>query len=335
MLFIATYASSIVVRTLARRRIVVPFEIVQTPAVLAIGLGGAVVVTRGNGAGHIALGAASALLAVGCYAAALACWRSRHDLRANFYFYATVALVLALTACGVLLRDMPLVAVLAGLAVVNAWIAQRFLPAALLIHSAVYCLIAAVASGLLTFILAAFVNPATSAWSMPNAAAALTLLTAAVCLAMRAPSTPRAPDLLARLPRLLLAALTVFGSAAVVIVWLAPHAALIAPADGVLPTLRTTVLAVGIVLLALATLHERSVEVGWLLYPVIVLSGLKLLVEDFRYSEPATLFLALGAFGAALVGTARIVSYRLRSAQEAAAVEIADSDLAAVHHKHA
>ena len=79
------------------------------------------------------------------------------------------------------------------------------------------------------------------------------------------------------------------------------------PAAGVLATLRTAVLATAAVLLACARRYERTAELGKLLYPVLWASGLKLLLEDFRYSEPAVLFVALGLFGAALVATARLV----------------------------
>jgi hypothetical protein len=45
----------------------------------------------------------------------------------------------------------------------------------------------------------------------------------------------------------------------------------------------------------------RALELGWLLYPVLVAGGLKLLAEDLRYSRGSTLFVALALTGALIV----------------------------------
>ena len=37
-----------------------------------------------------------------------------------------------------------------------------------------------------------------------------------------------------------------------------------------------------------------------LVYPVLALGGIRLLVDDFRHSEPSTLFIALALYGIAL-----------------------------------
>jgi len=47
-------------------------------------------------------------------------------------------------------------------------------------------------------------------------------------------------------------------------------------------------------------------ELGWLAYPVLLAAALKLPIEDFRVSSPATLFVALAAFGTALILTAQL-----------------------------
>jgi hypothetical protein len=96
-------------------------------------------------------------------------------------------------------------------------------------------------------------------------------------------------------------------SGGTVIIYAAPAVAGVPPLVGPLAALRTAVLAAAAVLLAYARRSDRTAELGWLLYPVLCLIGLKLLIEDFRYSEPAMLFVALGLFGAALVAAARLV----------------------------
>jgi len=71
LLLLAAYLGSFASRTLVRGRAVIPFEVIQTMAVLAVGLGGAVMVAHRSGAGEFALGTASAALGLGGYAAAV------------------------------------------------------------------------------------------------------------------------------------------------------------------------------------------------------------------------------------------------------------------------
>jgi hypothetical protein len=52
--------------------------------------------------------------------------------------------------------------------------------------------------------------------------------------------------------------------------------------------------------------HARFREWGWLVYPLLVGIGLKLVAQDFKHSRPATLFIALALFGAALIIAPRL-----------------------------
>jgi len=85
---------------------------------------------------------------------------------------------------------------------------------------------------------------------------------------------------------------------------MAPILADTASADpdlGSLAALRTAVLTVASVTLALSSQHPRWPEARWLVYPVLVLVGIKLFVEDFPNGEPMTLFVALAFVGSALL----------------------------------
>jgi hypothetical protein len=55
-----------------------------------------------------------------------------------------------------------------------------------------------------------------------------------------------------------------------------------------------------------AQTRSRALELGWLLYPVLVAGGLKLLAEDLRYSRASTLFVALALYGGALIVAPRL-----------------------------
>lgn len=306
LFLLAAYLSSFAARTVVRGRTVIPFEVIQTAVVLMAGLGGALAVARASGTGAAALGLASATLGAGCYAVAFAFVGRRQGLAANFYFYVTLALVLVLTGSGVVLSRPLLSIVLAALAVAVTWLGWRFAQVALTLQGGVYGMATAVASGLLTSaafsLVATPAEPATALAFIPMTALAALL----ACLAIPAPVQPAAG--LGTGARVVLAALAVLGGAGLLIAVLAPLLAGTPPDAGVLATVRTGVLAGVAVLLASASRAKRGRELGWLLYPVLAIGGVKLLVEDLRFSRPATLFLALALYGAALVAAARLAA---------------------------
>jgi hypothetical protein len=81
-----------------------------------------------------------------------------------------------------------------------------------------------------------------------------------------------------------------------------------APMDaGGLAALRTAILTASAVTLALSSRHKRWPEARWLVYPVLILVGLKLILEDFPHGRPLTLFIALALVGGALILVARLL----------------------------
>ena len=59
---------------------------------------------------------------------------------------------------------------------------------------------------------------------------------------------------------------------------------------------------------ALAGLARNSeiVELSWFVNPLLIITGLKLLVEDLRHGKPVGLFLAFACFGIALIVAPRL-----------------------------
>jgi len=78
--------------------------------------------------------------------------------------------------------------------------------------------------------------------------------------------------------------------------------------DGsVLATLRTAVLVIATLAVARAARHATGHEAGWLVYPLLVVTGIKLLVADFPQGRPETLFAALALYGVALILAPRML----------------------------
>lgn len=308
LLLLGGYLAMITTRTLVKGRLVIPFEVVQTLAVLLVGLGGAVTVAQRVGTGDVALGLAGVALGAGAYGAAFAFVDRRQGLGENFYFYATLALVLTLTGLAVILPRPVLVVVLAALAVVSSAMAARTTRLALVMHSGVYAVVAASASGLLATALAAFVGVPAGAW--PSVGVLSWVVVLACLLALAFPAPVRASggtSLLTTGPRTVQAIILVSGLGAALIMTAAPLLAGTPPHPGPLGTLRTAVLALSAIVLAVSSRHERGGDLARLLYPALGLAAIKLVAEDFRQAEASLLFVSLALFGIALVAAPRLV----------------------------
>jgi len=114
----------------------------------------------------------------------------------------------------------------------------------------------------------------------------------------------------AGLPQLIVLALSVWEVGGLMVAYLAPFLAGTGGAEvnlAVLAAIRTAVLSASSVTLALSSRYKRWPEARWLVYPVLLLVGIKLFAEDFPNGEPATLFVALAFVGSALLLVARLL----------------------------
>jgi hypothetical protein len=303
------YLASIAVRTLIRGRDVIPFEVVQSMAALAVGFGGAVYVAQATGSGVIALASINLAFGAGCYGVAFAFVDRRQGLRRNFYFYTSLALILVLVSTNVLLHGGRLALTWAALGVVSSWLAWRFVRFALNLHSAIYAIAAAGASGLLLSATDALAGPVTAAWNPFPPASLIVLAAVAACWLTPMPPAAESWGAYSRLPRLGTIVALAWSLGGWIVAMLVPVLAGIpgSGADaGIVATARTAILAAAALALAWIGRRDRFREAGWLLYPVLVAGGLKLLLEDLPHSKPATLFLALALYGGALIAAPRL-----------------------------
>ena len=305
---VAAYLGSVAVRTLLRDRNVTLFEVTQTAIALVVGFGGAIFLARSAGGLPVVMGLASLVFGVACYALTFTFVGRHEGHERNVQFYAALALVLLLAGLTLDLHGQWLglaIAVLAVLAVA-AWARHGRLY--LLLHGAVYVVAAAVASGALAYAAWALVaSPET--WTMPDAATVAVVVAAALAAWFAARRAQPEGGLPASVLRLVIAVVLAWAASGSVTGYLAFLT--VGSVDGkldlgALATVRTGVLAAVTLLIAWGARHDRLREWAWLVYPLLVFIGLKMIAQDFKHSRPATLFIALALYGIALIVAPRL-----------------------------
>jgi hypothetical protein len=306
-LLLVGYFASIVIRTLVRGRQVILFEVAQTVLVLIVGVGGALMVSRSLGAGSVTLGVVLGVLGAIAYLVSFRFMPRESRGALNFYFYSSLAMVFVLTGVESALTGAPRALALTAFAALLAAAWSRSGRVTLGGHAAVALGAASVSGGLMTFFESAFVG------ELPVAAllwtAGLTLAVAVLVSGSHASECPARRLAAGDLPALTIGLMAIVGTAAFLTLGVARLTeawSSMAMDPGVLATVRTAVLSVLAVGAALLDRPGRFSAVGKLAYPLLAATGLKVALVDLRASSPATLFVALACYGAALVLVARL-----------------------------
>jgi hypothetical protein len=301
------YFASIAIRTLVRGRQVIPFEVVQSVFVLAVSVGGALAVSQSVGTGGVLLGAALVALGMIAYLVSFAFLARESPGGVNFYFYSTCALAFVLIGLEIAVKGAPQALALTALAVLLAVAWSRSGRVTLGGHAAVALVVASISGGLFALAQGAFVGEPPGPAVLLTAG--LTLLVALAVSGSRAADCPTARPELARIPALVIAVAAVAGLAGALTATAAfgAEAALGHPMDaGVLATVRTALLSMLALACAFVDRPGRFSAIGKLAYPLLAATGMKLALADLRFSTPATLFIALACYGAALVLVPRL-----------------------------
>ncbi len=304
LVMFAGYLISIAARTLWRSRDVVPFEVVQTVALLVVAFGGAVYVMGSTGAGATPLGLASLVFGAGSYGVAFAFVRWRDGGWKNFTFYTSLAVVFTVAGVGLTAGAQVQAAAWAVLAVAAAFQGYRYRAIAIGSHAAVYLVAAAVASALLGTVIDAFTASADHVWTGLPLTAWVVLVATGVCAVIPATVRGQSPARYLRIPKVVVVILLLAGVGAAFITY---AASLLSGQPGgtadpaVTAAIRSVVCAAAVLLLAFLGGRGIFPEGRWLTYVVLLVGGLKLLVEDFPQGRPATLVLSLAVYGAALI----------------------------------
>ncbi len=273
-----------------------------TQAVLAtlVGYGGAVAVAADRSPVAILLGCAGLLLACGLYALAHAIIDRERKLDVIFYTGLAVPLVLG---GGHLLLAQPAL-FWAPVAILCSWLGSRFARLTLSAHAVIYALAAAISSGLFVIASYGLAGSAGTVWPPLTTPGLLALAAILACLAFPVRGDETLWGRVTRVPKLALLLLALWAGGGVLIA-LAASTVAGDPGSGadaaILATVRTAVLAAAALVFAWAGRGAWLREARWLVYPVLVLGGFKMLLEDFPAGRPLTLLVALALYGGALI----------------------------------
>jgi len=302
ILLLIAYLGSFAIRTLLLNRNIIPFEVTQSVAATIAGLGGAAYLTHVIGGGGLPLGVAMLALALGCYGAAAVFVERRQSRRRNYYFYTAAGLVFALSGVTLAMPSAAVGPVYAVFGLVAAWAGRLSKRVTYRAHGAAFLTAAVVATGLLPHVLYGLGLPVVPSGRASIAMGSVLALCGVAMWGLGPDAAVTAPSPGRRVPRLIVLFLLLGGLLGVIASGiLAPPASPHAPTPGLIATVRTALLVAAILALALAGRLWAFAEGTWLVYPLLVLTGLKFVLEDFRTGQPATLFVSFALYGLALI----------------------------------
>ena len=307
---LAVYLGSFAIRTHIRGQEVRIFEMVQGLVVIGISFLAAVIASY---VGYDILTEAGILsLMLSAFAYALAFTRKTRAVRGrNCYFYSTMGLILVVAGSALVVSPGKAAAAWSVMALAMAWFSGRHGRVALSLQCTFLLVAAGVASGILTTGLQAFAGDGVAVWPALLPGHVIIALTTVACLFIPVAQHSERWGVFAGLPQLIVLTLSVWEVGGLLLIVLAPLLANTAGGDANLAglaALRTAVLAASSVTLAFSSRYKRWPEARWLVYPVLILVGFKLFLEDFPNGQPATLFVAFALVGSALILVAKLLS---------------------------
>ena len=309
VILLTAFLLSFSYHTHIRRQLVSLFESVQAMVAAVIVLVSVISAVRGGFLDIKMAGGLALLLGVGGYGLSLA-REMRAGLYRNFFYYSSFGLVFVLAGTVLLLPPSGSATVWALMAIMMAWFSGRTGWVSLSMQCTILLTAASAGSGLLSAGQQALAGDPLIDWV--SASPVFFGIAAAMVACLLIPVAQKSDrwGRLAGLPQLIVLVLSVWCVGGLIIAVSAPLVAGVGQTDpnlGLLATIRTVVLSAASVALALSSRHWRWPEARWLVYPVLVLTGIKLFIEDFPNGQPATLFVSLAFVGTALLLTARFL----------------------------
>ena len=302
-LLFAIYAGSIGIRSFVLRHQMTVFEIVQS--VLACGLASFGVMRATHDAIASLLGILFLIFAAICYWGTLSRFSNKGQTR-NRRVSALWAAVLLLGGSSLLFPANLRLPFLCLAATASAWLYTRSHTLSLGMHASFYLAAAGAMSPLPNYIAGALAG---SVPGRPDRILVLLIITAALCCAFGwgTEEDQRSRRLLWALPAAVVGFLgAAFAVAAMV--WLAAGRVVLAASTlSVVRTIVNCALALGFALLGS---RGKRIELTWLAYAAVTFGTLKLLFEDLRFGNAASLVVSLLFYGLILILLPRLTRSR-------------------------
>jgi hypothetical protein len=294
------YVGSSFARAVRGRNPVRVFDFLQTAAAWAIGWGGAVQLARASDSGIRGLAAFSLLVGLAAYAGAFGVVDRQQGRNRSFHYLSSLGLALVLLGLPGIIGSASAV-VLAVLALIAAAVGSHWDRVTLRAHAALLLAAAWIGSGVAAEA-AGDLSGRGGFEAVPGTAAMivalLTLITTMVVLfARRLKSSGRVQ----RLPLTVLLAM----SGIVLAATLVSVAALVAP--GSAQWMGTVALSALTIVAAVLASRWGIREAGWVVYPLLALTGLRVLLTDLASGRTVVFVIALAAYGTALVVSPRLL----------------------------
>ena len=294
------YTGSSCARAIRGRNPVRLFDFLQTAAAWAIGWGGAVQIARARGAGIAGLSVFALLVGLAAYAGAFGAVDRRQGKNRSFFYLSSLGLALVLLGLPGTIGSSSAV-VWAVLALIAATAGSHWDRVTLRAHAALLLVAAWIASGVAAEV-AGDLSGQAGFDAVPGAVAMivaiLTVITTAVVLFARRLKTS---GWVQRLP---LTALLIM-SGIVAAATLVSVAALVVP-DSAL-WMGTVALSALTVVAAVLASRWGIREAGWIVYPLLALTGLRVVLTDLASGRTVVFVIALTAYGAALIFSPKLL----------------------------
>lgn len=305
VVYILIYLAGFVAATLFLKRQISVFGMFQSLFVLIIGLASAISITHGTGSAYKVLGIITLVLSVKFYFIAFLVIKP--ESKVNFYYYTWMAFILAIAGIWIIGGELTRVLVFGFLSLLSIFLTKYIERLNTLgIQSALYLLLAVIFSSTLKVALASFVSSELSYIVFsPPVIYSLIISIAVYFLHVVLGLHDTNKIQITRFVVLIIVITCLCG----LIISLCIN--LFAFDNGtlkldVLALIRTIVLAISAVVFALLSRKYKFRELSHLIYPILIIGGLKLLFQDLGNGTPLTLFIGFVFYGFALIAAPKI-----------------------------
>ena len=288
------------------------FEFVQSVVCLVVGLTSLAAVTRGVGGATEILGWTTLLAGAASYGVSFGFIDRRLGMGRRFFYYSSLGLILVIWGLRNVADDSTATVILSVLGIAAALAGRMNDRLTLRAHSAAYVTAAAAIAGLGAQAVETLLLPITGAGSSVAASDVAVAAAAVTCYVVIAPIRQvESVRWQTRLPAFILAVVALFSLASVGLGWafeFIGRGSAVDPAWAA--AIRTAILSLSAIILAGLGSRRHLLELTWLVYPVLVVTGVKLLFEDLRQGKPLALFVSFAFLGVALIVAPRLLRKR-------------------------